>query len=858
MKDKSEIDENLYSRQLYVLGHDAMKKMQKSDVLISGIGGLGVEIAKNVILSGVKSVMLHDTENCTLDDLSSQFYLNESSLGSNRAEACVKKLAELNSYVTTNFSTGILNEELIEKFSVIVLTDKTMEEKIAISEICRKLDKKLIVADSRGLFGQIFCDFGEEFIIYDADGLEPKTSSIIGISKDEEGVISCEKWHNLFDGDYVTLSGIEGMTELNSNEPIQITRIGNYTFKIGDTTKFGDYLSGGYVKQVKMPTKMSFKSFIDFQKSPEINLIPKLEDPKLIHLGFIALDNFVNKFKAYPRPWNEEDAGEFLCIAKEVANMYNETVNESFFKSFSKFCSGSICPMNSIIGGIASQEVLKACSGKFTPIHQYFCFDALECLPENIDCKIDIFADNRYKSQVEIFGKNLQTKLNNSKIFVVGAGAIGCELMKNFAMMGIGSENGKVFVTDMDLIEKSNLNRQFLFRPADMQKSKSRVAAESVKKMNNINIEAFESKVCPETENVFDEDFYESLDVIATALDNIDARLYIDRMSTLYRKPLIDSGIMGTLGNLQVVVPHITESYSSSVDPPEKSVPMCTLKHFPTEISHTIQWARDTFEGFFSTSVFHISKYMSDKNYVYDLLEHNRSQAKEIMESIEQGFKTKPNDFMDCVKWARDQFEELFANQIKQLLYNFPPDQITPKGQPFWSGSKKLPSVVKFDPNDVNHFNFILAAANLKAEIFGIKQNQDKNAILKMISNCTVEEFIPQPGVKIALTDEEAQTNSSNEEITEEEALTLIERIKSFDVENFQIQSLVFEKDSDENLHMDFVTATSNLRATNYKIPTTDKHTARQIAGKIIPAIATSTAIVSGLVALEIYKLLQG
>lgn len=62
--------------------------------------------------------------------------------------------------------------------------------------------------------------------------------------------------------------------------------------------------------------------------------------------------------------------------------------------------------------------------------------------------------------------------------FVVGAGAIGCELLKNFAMMGIGAEEGgKITVTDMDLIEKSNLNRQFLFRPHDVQKTKSATAA---------------------------------------------------------------------------------------------------------------------------------------------------------------------------------------------------------------------------------------------------------------------------------------------------------------------------------------------------------------------------------------------
>lgn len=67
---------------------------------------------------------------------------------------------------------------------------------------------------------------------------------------------------------------------------------------------------------------------------------------------------------------------------------------------------------------------------------------------------------------------------------MVGAGAIGCELLKNFAMMGLGAEGGKVIVTDMDLIEKSNLNRQFLFRPQDVQRAKSITAAKVFKNTN--------------------------------------------------------------------------------------------------------------------------------------------------------------------------------------------------------------------------------------------------------------------------------------------------------------------------------------------------------------------------------------
>ena len=77
---------------------------------------------------------------------------------------------------------------------------------------------------------------------------------------------------------------------------------------------------------------------------------------------------------------------------------------------------------------------------------------------------------SRYDAQIAVFGSAFQKKLTQLKYFMVGAGAIGCELLKNFAMMGLGcSPEGMVTVTDMDIIEKSNLNRQFLFRPADVQ-----------------------------------------------------------------------------------------------------------------------------------------------------------------------------------------------------------------------------------------------------------------------------------------------------------------------------------------------------------------------------------------------------
>ena len=86
--------------------------------------------------------------------------------------------------------------------------------------------------------------------------------------------------------------------------------------------------------------------------------------------------------------------------------------------------------------------------------------------------------------------------------------------------------------------------------------------------------------------------------------------LYMDRRCVYYCKPLLESGTLGTKGNIQVVIPHLTESYGSSQDPPEKETPICTLKNFPNAIEHTLQWARDTFEGLFTQPASYVTEYL--------------------------------------------------------------------------------------------------------------------------------------------------------------------------------------------------------------------------------------------------------
>lgn len=864
------IDESLYSRQLYVLGHEAMKRMGRSNVLIAGLSGLGVEIAKNIILGGVKSVCLQDTQVATHMDLASQYFILESELGRNRAEVSSPRLAELNPYVQVRTHTGPLTKELVAQFQVVVLTQSSLEEQLALGSITHELDIALIVADSRGLFGQVFCDFGKTFQVLDTNGEEPITAIISSVTRDASGVgiVTCldEVRHGLEDGDHVTFSEVVGMTQLNACAPRPVKYIGPYSFSIGDITGFSDYVSGGRVTQVKMPKNVAFKPLAECLHAPafcEVDLA-KFDRPPLLHLGFHALHKFKASKGYFPRPANPDDAKEYIADAKalndELMNKV-DNIDEKVLAHLAAQASTCLAPMCAIIGGIVAQEVMKACSGKFSPIQQFLYLDSLECLPDAPVPHSDLEPEgSRYDSQIAVFGRTFQRLLADQRWFLVGAGAIGCEHLKNLAMMGLAcGPKGKLEVTDMDTIERSNLNRQFLFRPSDVGSLKSAAAAAAVKTMNpQVNIHARNTRVGPDTEPVYNDLFFAGIDGVCNALDNVEARRYMDLRCVFYRKPLLESGTLGTKGNTQVVLPDLTESYSSSQDPPEKSIPICTLKNFPNAIEHTLQWARDLFEGLFKQSPESVNQFLRTPNFIDSLLKQPGAQPGEAIDAIRDCLVlNRPMYFADCVKWARLRFEDLFQNTILQLLFIFPPTQVTTEGVPFWSGPKRCPNPVVFDPHDELHMSFIVAAANLRAFMFHLKGTTDLTVIRQALKEVRVPKFVPKSGIHIE-TDEKKAAEKRAEAAAESDVASIAVALPPpSHFAGVQLAPIDFEKDDDANFHMDFITAVSNLRAANYKIEPADRHRSKLIAGKIIPAIATTTALVSGLVMLELYKVIQ-
>ncbi|MHA1913887.1 MAG: ThiF family adenylyltransferase [Promethearchaeota archaeon] len=158
----------------------------------------------------------------------------------------------------------------------------------------------------------------------------------------------------------------------------------------------------------------------------------------------------------------------------------------------------------------------------------------------------DIVKARMYARQQLIDGWD-QSVITNGCILIIGVGALGCEIAKDFALMGIG----KMILVDLDTIETSNLSRQMLFRPGDEGRPKAEVAAERLKEMNPfLNIEFHFEKLQKLPMSV-----YEESDVIVAALDNFNARLDLNKICLRLKKPMVEGGTVGFEGHVQIVIP---------------------------------------------------------------------------------------------------------------------------------------------------------------------------------------------------------------------------------------------------------------------------------------------------------------
>ncbi|MCJ1462862.1 E1 ubiquitin-activating protein uba2 [Pseudocyphellaria aurata] len=417
----------------------------------------------------------------------------------------------------------------------------------------------------------------------------------------------------------------------------------------------------------------------------------------------------------------------------------------------------------------------------------------------------------------------LYGRIKQSRILMVGAGGIGCELLKNLVLTGFG----QVHIVDLDTIDLSNLNRQFLFRHEHIKKSKAVVAKESAAVFNpHIKLEAHHANI---KDPQFNLEFFQSFNIVFNALDNLDARRHVNKMCLAADVPLIESGTTGFNGQVQVIkkvmLAGILQCWMVAyLDRELPSVTIATrkrrLRPFPSAPSGVLQVSRYTASfgpkaTCLRTSLHPPSPIMlMIRSEIFGTSEDNTPEldhsddsenAKEI-ENLRQESQAlkRIRSSMSSDEFPRQVFDKVFKDDINRLR----------SIEDMWK-TRAPPQALAFD-----------------------KIAKDAQTIDVIVSQ----------------RDQTTWTLAESFVVFCDGLRRLSARLKEA-LSQSDSAILSFDKDDDDTL--DFVAAAANLRSFIFGIETRSKFDIKQIAGNIIPAIATTNAMTASLCVLQAFKVMR-
>ncbi|KAI9997203.1 hypothetical protein PInf_000639 [Phytophthora infestans] len=396
-----------------------------------------------------------------------------------------------------------------------------------------------------------------------------------------------------------------------------------------------------------------------------------------------------------------------------------------------------------------------------------------------------------------VLGTDLRSQVQSAKILVVGAGGIGCELLKNLVLSGFVD----IELIDLDTIDVSNLNRQFLFRSHHVGQSKALVAKEIATSFNpRAKIKAHHGNIKSSQLGL---EYFQQFALVLNALDNVDARKHVNRLCLATNTPLIESGTTGYLGQVFVIKKGETACYECTPKVTQKQYPICTIRSTPEKMVHCIVWAKECYKLLFGKT--------EDSMLWEDPTNEDKSA---FMDLCMRDPDMNLDDVTKLQEYACGVFRGLFDFEIKKRLEMKTYKAAAKRPQPL-----VLEEIIGSD---------IVKAINLNDE-----------AVMKQTDNGKVWN--------------DRDVWSVSECVTR--FVSCIFRILSNEQSRANLGSYEFDKD--DATAMEFVTGAANLRASVFSIAMESLYSCKGIAGNIIPAIATTNAIVAGFQVLEAFRILQ-
>ena len=297
-----------------------------------------------------------------------------------------------------------------------------------------------------------------------------------------------------------------------------------------------------------------------------------------------------------------------------------------------------------------------------------------------------------------------------------------------------------------------------------------------VKKWNpSVNIEALEKKVGDDSEDYFNDKFWESLSVCWNALDNVQARQYTDARCLFYSKPLLESGTLGTKCNHEVVLPFRTSSYNDGKesDDNENQIAMCTLRSFPYLPKHCIEYAKQAyFSDYFEFGPEVYENFRQDPMAFFEQLDTmdsgEQSRALRMIKAFidlqeEAGGSI---DFNACVLIAFNRMIKDFRTSILDLSHSAD-EMEKSSGKKFWTGTKRRPRPVDWNNPMPLLMEYLYSTANLYASVWRAEVVRDRSEFQAVVDELKLEQPIWEPsGDKVDLSegDNEDESGGSGED----------------------------------------------------------------------------------------------